>query len=157
MLHEPAVPFPQANDLDKVLDVIARVKAGTSTREEIADSFEFDERQGDYYANAASYLGLLQREGHGFGLTELGTTYLNIRSRALRNEFVVRQLLLRPTFRAILVRLQHEDFALERLSNQQIAETIAAHTRLTGSTPLRRAQTVRGWLATLLRNAEFRA
>jgi hypothetical protein len=126
-----------------------------TTKQEIAATFEFDERQGDYYANAACYLGLLQRAKHGFGLTERGAQYLQTRSRALRNEMVVRQLLMRPTYRAIFTLLQHHNFVLEALSNRQIAATIEAHTSLSGSTPGRRAQTMRSWLAALLRNAEF--
>jgi hypothetical protein len=156
-LHEPVTPYPQANDLDKVLDVVAKVETGVSTKQEIAEAFEFDERQGDYYANAACYLGLLQREEGNFGLTEIGKRFLQTRSRALRNELVVRQLLSYPSYRAIFQMLQHKDFVLERLSNQQIAATIAAHTTLSGSTPGRRAQSVRSWLATLLRNAAFQA
>jgi hypothetical protein len=155
-LTEPSdVPYPQANDLDKVLDVVAKVDEGISTKLEIADAFEFDERQGDYYANAACYLGLLKREEHCFSPTEIGVQYLHTRSRAQRNEIVVCQLLMRPTFRAILTQLQQHDFEIGQIPNHQIAEIIAAYTPLTGSTPGRRAQTVRSWLATLLRNAEF--
>ena len=156
-LHEPAVPYPQADDLEKVLDVVTKVEAGIRTKHELADAFEFKDRQGDYYANAACYLGLLQREDQGFGLTTIGTKFLHTRSRALRNAIVVRQLLLRPTYRAIFQQLQQENFALDRLSNGQIAATIEAHTPLRGSTPGRRAQTVRSWLTILLRNAEFQA
>lgn len=156
-LHEPNVPYPQADDLDKVLDVVAKVEVGICTRKEIAESFEFDERQGDYYANAGLYLGLLQRDGRAFKLTDTGTLFLQTRSRALRYEIVARQLLQRPTFRTIIEQLRCENFRLEQISNQQIRATIAAHTSLSGTTPLRRAQTVRSWLATLLRNAEFQA
>ena len=154
-LREPDIPYPQADDLDKTLDVVAKVESGVSTKQQIAEAFEFDERQGDYYANAARYLGLLQREELGFGMTDIGTNYLKTRSRALRNEIVVRQLLMRPTYRAIFHQLQQHNFELEALSNQQIAATIETYTPLSGSTPGRRAQTVRSWLANLLRNAEF--
>ena len=154
-LHEPAIPYPQANDLDKVLDVVAKIEADIRTKQEIADAFEFDERQGDYYANAASYLGLVERDAQGFEVTAIGANYLQTRSRTLRNEIVARQLLMRPTFRQIFERLQQLNFELVALSNQEMATTIAAHTELSGSTPARRAQTMRSWLATLLRNAEF--
>lgn len=166
-LSEPAVPYPQADDLDKVLDVVAligtqeiRVDAASfttkfTTKAEIAHAFEFDERQGDYYANAGCYLGLLQRQSGGFALTALGAAYLQTRSRALRNEMVVRQLLQRPTYRALLAQLCAENFDLARLTRTQIAETIATHTILGGTTPNRRGQSVRSWLAMLLRNADL--
>lgn len=154
-LHEPAVPYPQADDLEKVLDVVAKVEAGICTKQELADAFDFNDRQGDYYANAACYLGLLQRTEQGFGLTATGADFLHTRSRALRNALVVRQLLMRPTYRALFQQLQQANFMLDQLTNEQIAATIAAHTPLQGTTPKRRAQTVRSWLAILLRNAEF--
>ena len=156
-LHEPAIPYPQADDLDKVLDVVAKVEAGLRTKQEIADAFEFDERQGDYYANAACYLGLVERQAHGFGVTAIGANYLQTRSRALRNEIVARQLLMRPTYREIFEQLQRLNFELAHLSNQAMAATIATHTALSGATPNRRAQTMRSWLASLLRNTEFQA
>ncbi len=46
--REPKVPFPQADDLDKVLDTVSAVDEGVQTRELLAAFFEFDERQGDY-------------------------------------------------------------------------------------------------------------
>jgi hypothetical protein len=154
-LREPTIPYPQADDLDKVLDVVAKVEASIATKYEIADAFEFDERQGDYYANAACYLGLMQRQAHSFGVTTIGANYLQTRSRALRNEIVARQLLMRPTYRQIFEQLRHCNFDLDALSNREMATTIAAHTSLSGTTPNRRAQTMRSWLAILLRNAEF--
>lgn len=60
--QEPDVPYPQANDLDKVIDIVTNNKAGLTTKSAIADFFDFEERQGDYYANAAVYLGLLKRK-----------------------------------------------------------------------------------------------
>ena len=51
--------------------------------------------------------GLLQRAEHGFAPTALGVQYLQTRSRVLRNEIVVRQLLMRPTYRAIFEQLLH--------------------------------------------------
>ena len=59
---EPDVPYPQANDLDKVIDIVTNFhSAGLTNKPAIAEFFDFDERQGDYYANAGYYLGLLKR------------------------------------------------------------------------------------------------
>jgi hypothetical protein len=155
LLCEPSVPYPQADDLDKVLDLVAKVDTGTSIKQEIADAFEFDERQGDYYANAAIYLGLVKREGRRFDLTALGDQYLRLRSRAQRSGLIVRQLLMRPTFRTVFYRLRECGFDIDQISNHQIAEIIRVNTPLGGATPARRAQTVRSWLTSLLRNNEF--
>ena len=59
-IEPEGIPFPQANDLDKVADLVSMSEADIITKESIADLFEFDERQGDYYANAARYIGLFR-------------------------------------------------------------------------------------------------
>ena len=56
------VPFPQADDLRKVRDTIDLVSWGKTTKNEIAEFWEIDPRQGDYYLNAAKYIGLLDKK-----------------------------------------------------------------------------------------------
>src|SRR5690606_4873106 len=68
-MKEESTPYPQANDLDKVVDLVTVVDDEVNSKHKIAEFFEFDERQGDYYANAACYLGLLERNDHRFELT----------------------------------------------------------------------------------------
>jgi len=59
-LNSSRSSISQANDLDKIVDIITNFKsAGLSNKPAIAEFFDFDERQGDYYANAGYYLGLL--------------------------------------------------------------------------------------------------
>ncbi len=41
------IPFPQADDLDKVVDVIYLISSGASTRDDVAGHFEMNGRQGD--------------------------------------------------------------------------------------------------------------
>src|SRR5208337_2941931 len=72
---EPDVPYPQANDLDKVIDIVTNFHSRSlSNKPAIADFFDFDERQGDYYLNAGYYLGLLRRvpSSTEFSLTREG-------------------------------------------------------------------------------------
>ncbi len=59
-------PFPQADSVSKVIDLVDAVAAGVEEREDLADRFDCDERQSDYYGNAARYLGLVNRVAGGF-------------------------------------------------------------------------------------------
>ena len=99
---EPDVPYPQGNDLDKVIDLVSLIDQGVATKTEIAEYFEFDDRQGDYYANAACYLGYLIRDDQKYMLTELGREFLAIRSSSMRNAAVVEQMLQRAIVSQIL-------------------------------------------------------
>jgi hypothetical protein len=153
--NEPVVPYPQANDLDKVADLISVVDEGLSTKTEIADFFEFDERQGDYYANAGRYLGLLKREKGNFLLTNLGRRFTRVRSISGKSQLLIEQLLIRPTFRTTFELLLDRDLELETISNGEIAATIEQFTNLSGTTPMRRASTVRSWFKWILKNSKI--
>jgi hypothetical protein len=152
---EPRVPYPQANDLDKVVDLVSLIDSGVDTKDTIADFFEFDERQGDYYANAGRYLGLLDRHGSQFVLTGLGRQFVQIRSVSGKSRLLIEQLLTRPTFRANLELLLQHGMELETVSNEEIARVVEQFTDLSGSTPGRRASTVRSWLRWILENSDI--
>lgn len=86
--------YPQANDLEKVDTVIEAVEQGASTTTGIGESIVDDKRtssnessrnrDGDYYAKAAGYLGFIDHTGGDgpydakeYFLTDLGRDYLD--------------------------------------------------------------------------------
>lgn len=140
------IPFPQANDLDKVIDTISLVHQGYDNKEDIAEILEFDTRQGDYYANAASYIGFLNREDNRYSLTKEGETFLKLQSPSERAKDIVRQLVKRPVFFQIFQYLLNGELNLVFLDNINIPNIIRDSTGLTGSTITRRANTVRNWM-----------
>jgi hypothetical protein len=149
------VPYPQANDLDKVVDSIKLIGSGADDKTQLAEFFEFEERQGDYYANAGCYLGFVEREGRIFVLTHLGREFVQLESFSDRARSLLSQMLTRPTFRAVFNLLIANGFRLENIENAEIAENIETRTPLTGSTPLRRASTVRSWIEWILENCQL--
>lgn len=156
ILPEPYdIPFPQANDLDKVADLISLIEENINSKTEIAESFEFDERQGDYYANAARYLGAIDKAGTEFQLNDVGRAFIQLDASASRTHFIVSQLLQLPTFRAAIQLLEQRGMQVANLTNSEIATIIAEHTLLTGTTPGRRASTVRSWLNWVVRHGRF--
>lgn len=66
---EPAdsYPYPQANDLDKVAIVADLVRRGADTSDAIALALNLSPREGRYYADAAAWMGFLERGGAGEG------------------------------------------------------------------------------------------
>ncbi|MBW7885770.1 MAG: hypothetical protein H3C34_24690 [Caldilineaceae bacterium] len=153
--QEPDVPFPQANDLDKVVDLIALIDANPAGKSAIAEHFEFDDRQGDYYANAAVYLGFAQRSRQGFVVTEAGSRFIGTRSLSRRTQILVEQMLKRPVFRDCIQLLLARELRLDAVSSKDVAGIIARHTPLSGSTPPRRASTVLRWLKWVQDNCEI--
>lgn len=140
------IPFPQANDLNKVIDTVTLVNQGYSTKEEISDILEFDDRQGDYYANAACFLGLLERRESAFCLSENGKAFLKISSSIKRVEFIAKQLAKRPVFHQVFNQLLNNNLETDSLDQINIKRIIEENTILRGSTPNRRASTVKQWI-----------
>ncbi|MBT7073829.1 MAG: hypothetical protein HN922_02850 [Anaerolineae bacterium] len=152
---EPVCPYPQANDLDKIIDLITFLDSGERNKEKIAEYFEFNERQGDYYGNAGRYLGFLKKDNARFKLTKLGKAFVEIRSPSEKTTVIIKQLLKRPTFRKAIQNLFDKNYKLDKINNTEISSIIANNTILTGSTPARRASTVRKWLSWILQNGIF--
>ncbi|HET9959219.1 MAG TPA: AAA-associated domain-containing protein [Polyangiaceae bacterium] len=135
------VPFPQADDVRRVIDVLDAVSNGTSNRTELSKYYEFNERQSDYYANAAAFLGYLSRSDAGFGLTPLGSEFVSLPMHERHRRFIERMAML-PVFREVLESLCSNRALPE---SDWTAELIRRSTGLSGKTPERRARTVLSW------------
>jgi hypothetical protein len=130
------------------------VNSGVNEKAQFADFFEFDERQGDYYANAAKYLGFLKRAGHRFELTEIGAAFSKLPARAERTLWLARQIAKRPSFRECLELLIRRGYHLASLNITEISEIISRSAGLNPTTARRRALTVRSWIIWLLKNSQ---
>jgi hypothetical protein len=154
---EPAGAFPQANDLDKIVDLVSLAAEAARTKSEIAEAFGFDERQGDYYGNAACYLGLLRRGDDGFSLTPAGERFRQLRSRPARTLALLEAMLAIPSLREALRLLAERQFRAEKIATGELAAVVREATGLGASTPERRASTVRAWLGWVMKNVKVDA
>ncbi|MBS1996633.1 MAG: hypothetical protein JSS86_09995, partial [Cyanobacteria bacterium SZAS LIN-2] len=156
---EPSdIPFPQADDMDKVIDLVKLMDQGSVSRSAIAAFFEFDERQSDYYANAAAYLGFASRNRDlgGFVLTDEGRAFLGIATRSQRTKAILESLLRRPTMRSSIEFLSERNFDLPRVAGSDLERIIQSKTNVSNPATLaRRARTVKMWLRWILNNSEI--
>jgi len=157
---EPSVPYPQANDLDKVIDILTNFHSANLTNKwAIADFFDFDERQGDYYANAGFYLGLLKRIPHSkeFELTGDGEYIARSENRSRRNLLLLKQMLKRPSFNEIIRLFESRNRDLSLINVDVIAPIVQRHRSvdLNLTTSRRRASTVVNWLRWMVAGMEF--
>jgi hypothetical protein len=151
--EEEAIPFPQVDDLDKVVDLVKLAGTGQNDKAQFAQFFEFDDRQGDYYANAAKYLGFLKRDQDGFQLTDLGISFNRVSARAERTLYIARQFLKRPALRQIVELLAARNYHLASLGEEEVSGIIAQFAGLGPATARRRALTARAWMTWLLKNS----
>jgi hypothetical protein len=161
--NEKLVPFPQANDVEKMLDMIgfignnkpvyvdsveAYLQPGSKLA--LAETYKFDERQSDYYGNLLNYFGFATREDDGFVLTNIGQRYNQLDQKA-QTKLIIEQILKRKTFREVVqLRLETN----EKINNKDVAVMIAKNRKdLSTSTVNRRASTVNNiveWVFTKL-------
>lgn len=145
---EPEVPFPQADDFTKVIDLLSYLYEQDMTKEDIAEQLDFDKRQSDYYYNSCLYLGLANKyttkEGTFATLNAEGRRIVQLPYRQKRLA-LAEKILQHEIFKEIYDKIVAE----ERVSKDYIVSRMKYH-RLyninSESTFRRRASTIRGWV-----------
>lgn len=133
--------IPQANDLDKVIELVFKVHEGKNNYRDIASHFEFDERQSSYYREAAEALGLVASSGGKYHITDTGTELVQLPADK-RNIFFSELL---SDFNLVKNSLDILKSKGE-LKQADIEQLIASNSNLTGSTIPRRAGSLISWL-----------
>jgi hypothetical protein len=143
------IPFPQADSFARVVDLLTQLygASGVLAQDYITSNYAFDLRQTQYYTNAASYLGLVERhyrreQGVAYGLTGRGACIMAKPPQA-RNLALVECILEHKIFHQTLG-IYFEQ--AQKPTVEQVGEIMkAARVKLAGSTIPRRAQTVLSW------------
>ncbi len=138
---------PQADDLNKVFELLSVVEAGFNRSTEVADYFVFDRRQSSYYREAAEYLGLLYSSGGNYELTDLGVRALSTPpdgqllffAKAVVNSWIFIELIRRAG-----VERMFTDGDIDSVICS--AEDRDGAQRYQGSTIPRRRQTITAWI-----------
>ncbi len=153
--EDMSIPFPQANDLNKVIDIVSAIDQGFFRVSDFAEYFGFVERQVSYYLSAARYLGFIGTIDH-LGVTPVGLRLTKEKSRLNRTEIVLKSLISRPVFRDCIILLEHYGYNPTAITTEEIGKVISTYrSDISGDTVARRASTVRNWLNWLVANIEF--
>jgi hypothetical protein len=143
------IPFPQADDFDKVIDIVALLIESPKTKNDLAENYDFDPRQSDYYLNAGRYLGLVEGSDYStYGPSELAIDVYS-KSAQEKTAFLMAILVKVPAVDklnkvwAMDEKKPSIDKAIEILANLPDTSELAA------STIKRRAQTVMSWTSWL--------
>lgn len=149
-----SVPVPQADDLDKVFEVVELVGAGKETSTDVAEALEMVNRQGFYYAAAAEMLGLIDRDetGHKLSLTTTGKAFLKT-TGGERKSAMIRAVMRSPIIKYLASELKlsrprwpvHAHLFEDTLFVQGAIEDLG----FAEETALRRAYTVKAWMKSL--------
>jgi len=141
--YSAGVVFPQADKFDLIIKLGELLVSETKDTSDVAEYYEYDHRQGQYYVQASRFLGLIRKTEDKYALTTLGqkifTSDLNTRIRGLI-EVVFQSNVFKRTF---MHTLKHN--GLEP-SKELISQWILDDGwDLNLTTRLRRASTVLAW------------
>ena len=117
--YEPGGPIPQANSVPTIMAVVDAVANGCSTGTEIAEAIGFSGRQGAYYLDAATSLGLVERIGGSRRLSPLGEDMASVSSP----ERIERIFVHLSSLSYVQTYLEHGADALEREWSAALSDT----------------------------------
>lgn len=132
-------PLPQANDLDKIALTVRAVRNEAVTASAIAEVLDVTPREGDYYASAAGYLGLLESSKDEEGRTVFHSTSTgNLLDTVEGDE--------RAEVLAEIVDQVPGVQAYLEGGEEAVLELYAMDGRVNGTTAARRAATISSWV-----------
>ena len=157
---EPALPFPQADSFERVINLCELLKQKEFiSKEEITENYDFDARQTDYYSNAGRYLGLIDtgRDSDtlqiGCWLSRKGKQVFNLDLNERQKEFV-RLISAHTAFRESLKMYIDLGEMPDKERIVEIMKRSGLYNVNSNSTYYRRASTVSGWIAWIVNQIE---
>lgn len=154
VLSEPSIPFPQANSMSRVINLMELLNEKPMTKDDITTEYAFDSRQTNYYTDAGRYLSLIdkvrdEKENIIFQLSARGQQIMGLPYKE-RQLAVVSQILQHQVFKETL-KLHLNSGAIPDVGAIiQIMRNANLYHVDADSTYYRRASTIVGWINWIL-------
>ena len=152
LLNEPKITFPQADNFNRIVDLLSILFEHELTREEVTVNYEFDTRQTSYYISACEYLGFIERtDKNGERYYRLSIEAKTVMSLRYKQKYltIIRKIFERPVFhKAFGIIIQNHKIP----NKQEICDIMnESNLSINQTTIDRRASSVRGWIDWILR------
>lgn len=154
LIEEPEIPFPQANSMLRIINLLELLYEEPMTSEKITSKYSFDKRQTNYYTDAGRYLGLVEKQKTGrepisYCLTQYGNYIMGLPLKQRQLE-IVKRILRHKAFNATLkLHLQHGEMP-DTQTIVQIMKQAELYKVASDSTYERRSSTIVGWINWIL-------
>lgn len=154
IVNEPDIPFPQADRMERVINLIELLNERPMSKQEITLKYEFDERQTNYYTDAGRYLNIIDRyyDCSGtpyFKLTEVGNTIMKLRYRE-RQLAIIKQIIMHTVFNKVLTLHLRNGEMPDKNTIMNIMKESCLFNIGSESTYYRRTSTVSSWIYWIL-------
>lgn len=147
--EDKSIPFPQANDFERIINIIEFLFEAELTLDEITSIYKFVDRQSKYYTDAAMYLSLVKTNFNNdkklFTLTETGEQIVTSKIKKKYLELVKKILEHEVFYKTIKMyidtgQIPSKSEIVEIMRNSEV------HNIRSDSTFIRRASTVQAWV-----------
>lgn len=135
-------PFPQANSFYRVLDLINELNSQELSPSEIAELYEFDIRQANYYLAAGQYLGFIEKDKN-YKLTDYGKRIMKMNHKNKNLEIINAILSHKPFYFALEQYIKYFDFKPNKIADIIYDYRDEINSR---ETAIRRTSTVIAWI-----------
>jgi len=153
IIPEPEIPFPQADTIERIVDLLGILFENEVTSDYITNNYAFTYRQTAYYTTAAIYLGLVERGRLGlqtsYSLTPVGRHIMGLRHKQ-KFLSLIHMILRHEVFNRVLRRYFDTASPVSRSDIVRIMNTCPLYHINTQNTVQRRAQTVQRWIEWIL-------
>ena len=148
------IPFPQADRLERVLQLVYLLGAGESDIQTLVYVLDIDERQVRYYLAASRYLGLVFDSGGNLNVPyELNKLFNEVDSKPLELFFeIAKSVLTIPPVASTFLRWDSRSLSIDRKISLEALRSSDAGSTLSESTLSRRSGTVYAWAWWVRRN-----
>ena len=149
MVPEPPLPFPQADSLPRVINLLEQLQKSPMPKDDITQRYGFTPRQTSYYTDAGRYLGLMERErrldcGTRYSLTREGRSLLKLPYR--ERQLALFQCIIRhKVFHDAVARCLCLSRPLIKREAVELMKQSPLYGVVSDSTYTRRASTVQSW------------
>jgi hypothetical protein len=153
MVQEPQIPFPQADSFERVINICELLNERELSRNSITEKYAFDERQTNYYTDAARYLGLLEKRNEGrmpvYRLSKKGKQVLSLNYK--QRQMAYCDLIVAHKVFGDVLRKCLENGSMPKTGDIiQIMKASNLYNVESDNTFERRSSTVKGWLNWIL-------
>lgn len=159
-IKEPEIPFPQADNFERVINLCELLKQKEFiTKEDITQNYDFDGRQTDYYSNAGKYLGLIDTGRDpltgqtGCFLTTKGKQVFNLNLIDRQKEFVRLIVSHKPFKETLKLFLDNGEIPYKE-TIVEIMKQSKLYNVGSDSTYFRRSSTIIGWTNWIINQTE---
>ena len=145
--------FPQADQFEKVFHVVTCLARNPMNKTQIAELFGYAPRQGDYYAKAGEYLGLVEKTGSYYRASKAGISLVQM-SGVEQLRAISKLLLETPTIRDIFLETVKSRGRLPVRAALGFMRHNDDNVGLNATTERRRVNTALDWVDWILSNCD---